>query len=119
MKKILMLAASAMLLVAVVPEQADAQGMRRGGGGRGTVMARGVRPGPAFRPGGGYAYRGGYGYRRGPGWGLPLAAGVLGAAALGAAAYPYYGAGYADPCLERQQVVDAYGYARWVTVRVC
>ena len=45
--------------------------------------------------------------------------GVLGAAAVGAAAAaPYYGYGY-DPGLRQQQVVDAWGNAQWAYVRVC
>jgi len=32
-----------------------------------------------------------------------------------AAAAPYYG----GPCLRQQQVIDAWGYARWTYVRVC
>ena len=50
----------------------------------------------------------GYGYGRGygRGWGVPAAVGlgVLGAAAVGAAAY-----GYSDPCVQQQQVYDMYG----------
>jgi hypothetical protein len=113
MKKVLLLAASVLTLTAFVPEQADAQGWRRG--------ARG-----GFAPRGGVVvarrgYRPGYVYRRGYGWGPAAAVGVLGAAALGAAvAAPYYGYGGVDPCLRQQQVVDPYtGYASWQYVRVC
>ncbi len=105
---------AALLLTTFVPESADAQaGMRRGGAYRGGV----VRRGPMVRPG--YAYRGGY--RRGPGWGPAVGLGVLGAAAVGAAvAAPYYGSyGYADPCLQQQEVYDAYGQIVLQTVRVC
>ncbi len=117
MKRVFLLAAAALLLTTFVPEQADAQGMRRGGYG-GGVARRGVavRPGYGARPG--YAYRGGYrgGYRRG--WVAPaVGLGVLGAAAVGAAAASSYG--YADPCLRRQQVVDPWGNVGWQTVRVC
>src|SRR3954451_8387321 len=106
--------AAALLCTTLVPEQADAQaGWRRGGGYRGGV----VRRGPVMRPG--YAYRGGY--RRGVGWGPAVGLGVLGAAAVGAAvAAPYYGSyGYSDPCLQQQQVYDAYGQIVLQTVRVC
>ena len=91
MKKFLLLAASTMALMTFIPEPADAQ-VRRGGGVRavgprgGVVVARrGV-----VRPGVRYGARG-YGYRRGGGWGVPAAVGlgVLGAAAVGAAAYGY------------------------------
>jgi hypothetical protein len=112
--KIAMLVAgsAALLFTTLAPDPADAQaGMRRGGY-RGGV----VRRGPVMRPG--YAYRGGY--RRGRGWGPAVGLGVLGAAALGAAvAAPYYGYGYADPCLRQQQVYDVYGRIVWQTVRVC
>ena len=93
-------------------EPADAQGRRfgvRAGVVRGPVIAR---RGPVY----------GYGYRRGyrPGVGAAVGLGLLGGAALGAAAAaPYYGYGYADPCLRQQQVVDAWGNVRWAYVRVC
>ena len=114
MKRVLLLAASALVLTAFVPEQADAQGRHfgvRGGVVRGPVI---VGRGPV------YAYpRGYYGYRRGyygPGLGAAVGLGILGGAALGAAAAaPYYG----DPCLRQQQVIDAWGYARWTYVRAC
>jgi hypothetical protein len=110
MKRALLLAASALVLTAFVPEQADAQGRRFG-------VRGGVVRGPV------YAYpRGYYGYRRGyyrPGVGAAVGLGVLGAAALGAAAAaPYYGYG-GNPCLRQQQVVDAWGRAQWAYVRVC
>src|SRR3954454_8854085 len=114
MKRVLLLAASALVLTALVPETADAQGRRfgvRAGVVRGPVIAR---RGPIY----GY----GYGYRRGyrPGVGAAVGLGLLGGAALGAAAAaPYYGYGYADPCLRQQQVVDAWGNVRWAYVRVC
>ena len=56
----------------------------------------------------------GCGYGRG--WGVPAAVGlgVLGAAAVGAAAY-----GYSDPCVRQQQVYDMYGNVVWQPVRVC
>jgi hypothetical protein len=55
------------------------------------------------------------------GWGPAVGLGVLGAAAVGAAvAAPYYGSyGYADPCLQQQEVYDAYGRIVLRTVRVC
>ena len=47
--------------------------------------------------------------------GFEVAAGaLLGAAAVGAAAY-----GYADPCVRQQQVYDMYGNVVWQPVRVC
>src|SRR5215218_3299537 len=117
MKRVLLLAASALVLTAFVPEQADAQGRRfgvRGGVVRGPVI---VGRGPVY----GYP-RGYYGYRRGyygPGVGAALGLGILGGAALGAAAAaPYYGYG-GDPCLRQQQVIDAWGNAQWTYVRVC
>src|SRR3954454_18909894 len=87
MKRVLLLAAAALTLTAFVPEQADAQVRRFGV--RGPVV---VGRCPI------YAYpRGYYGYRRGyyrPGVGAAVGLGVLGAAALGAAAAaPYYGYG--------------------------
>ena len=114
-KQLFLLAASALLLLTLVPEQADARpGMRRGAYG-GAVARRGV---VVVRPGyrGGYAYRGGY--RRG--WGPAVGVG-LGAAALGAAAVGSYygGSGYADPCIRQQQVHDVYGNIVWQPVRVC
>ena len=97
--------------------QPDAQGRRfgvRGGVVRGPVI---VRRGPVY----GYP-RGYYGYRRGyygPGLGAAVGLGILGGAALGAAAAaPYYGYG-GDPCLRQQQVIDAWGNAQWTYVRVC
>jgi hypothetical protein len=116
MKRVLLLAASALVLTALVPEPADAQGRRFG-------VRAGVVRGPAIaRRGPVYGY--GYGYRRGyrPGVGAAVGLGLLGGAALGAAAAaPYYGYGYgyADPCLRQQQVVDAWGNVRWAYVRVC
>jgi hypothetical protein len=117
MKRVLLLAASALMLTAFVPEQADAQGRRfgvRGGVVRGPVI---VGRGPVY----GYP-RGYYGYRRGyygPGLGAAVGLGILGGAALGAAAAaPYYGYG-GDPCLRQQQVIDAWGNAQWTYVRVC
>jgi hypothetical protein len=53
-----------------------------------------------------------YGYRRGyygPGLGAAVGLDILGGAALGAAAAAPY---YTDPCLQPQQVIDAWGYAR-------
>src|SRR3954471_5472376 len=100
MKRVLLLAASALVLTAFVPEQADAQGRRfgvRGGVGRGPVIVGRGRV---------YGYpRGYYGYRRGycgPGLGAAVGLGILGGAA---AAAPYYGYGGA-PCLRQQQVID-------------
>ena len=88
--------------------------------GRGPVI---VGRGPVYGYRRGYyGYRRGYyGYRRGysgPGLGAAVGLGILGGAALGAAAAaPYYG--YGDPCLRQQQVIDAWGYARSTYVRVC
>ncbi|MFL5076310.1 MAG: hypothetical protein ACJ8C9_12070 [Microvirga sp.] len=112
MKKFLLLAASTMALMAFIPEQADAQ-VRRGGG----VRAVGPRGGVVVARRGGVRYGArGYGYRRGGGWGVPAAVGlgVLGAAAVGAAAY-----GYSDPCVQQQQAYDMYGNVVWQAVRVC
>ena len=112
MKKFLLLAASTMALMTFIPEPADAQ-VRRGGG----VRAVGPRGGVVVARRGGVRYGArGYGYRRGGGWGVPAAVGlgVLGAAAVGAAAY-----GYADPCVRQQQVYDMYGNVVWQPVRVC
>src|SRR5215207_9145067 len=110
MKRVLLLAASALVLTAFVPEQADAQGRRfgvRGGVVRGPVI---VGRGPV------YGYPRGY---YGPGVGAALGLGILGGAALGAAAAaPYYGYG-GDPCLRQQQVIDAWSNAQWTYVRVC
>src|SRR4051812_15695772 len=101
MKRAMLLATAALALTAFVPEEADAQGRRfgfRAGVGRGPVI---IRRGPGFAyPRGYYGYgRGYYGYRRGyygPGVGAAVGLGILGGAALGAAAAaPYYG----DPCL--------------------
>ena len=111
MKKVLLLAASVLMLAAFLPEEADAQGR----------VYRGPRGGVAVGPRGrvvgvrrGYGYRPGYVYRRGYGWGPAAAVGVLGAAV----AAPYYG-GY-DPCLRQRQVIDPYtGYATWQYVNVC
>jgi len=113
MKRVLLLAASALVLTVFVPQQADAQGRGwgRGGVGRGPVI---MGRGPVY----GYPRRY-YGYRRGyygPGLGAAVGLGILGGAALGAAAAAPY---YADPCLRQQQVIDAWGYARWTYVRVC
>jgi len=108
MKRLSLLAVSTLMLTSLAPEQADARrlGVRAGVVGRGPVI---VGRGPV------------YGYRRGyrPGVGAAIGIGVLGAAAVGAAAAaPYYGYGY-DPCLRQQQVVDAWGNAQWAYVRVC
>src|SRR3954469_21867493 len=100
MKRVLLLAASALVLTAFVPEQADAQGRRFG-------VRGGVVRGPV------YAYpRGYYGYRRGyrPGVGGGIGFGFRGGRPRAAVAAPYYGYGYGyggDPCLRQQQVVDA------------
>jgi hypothetical protein len=114
MKRLTLLGATALLLATLVPQEADAQQGRRGVGGPGQrgAIARGVR-GP------GYAYRGGYrgGYRRGGrGWGP--AVGVLGLGILGAAAAAN-SYGYADPCLQQQEVYDPWGRIVVRTVRVC
>src|SRR4051794_36030379 len=115
MKRALLLAASALVLTAFASEQADAQGRRfgvRGGVGRGPVIVGRGRV---------YGYpRGYYGYRRGyygPGLGAAVGLGILGGAALGAAAAaPYYGYGGA-PRFRPQQGIDAGGKAQWA--RVC
>src|SRR3954468_5493311 len=117
MKRVLLLAPSALVLTAFVPEQADAQGRRfgvRAGVGRGPVI---VGRGRVYGyPRGYYGYRHGY---YGPGVGAAVGLGLLGGAALGAAAAaPYYGYG-GDPCLRQQQVIDAWGNAQWTYVRVC
>src|SRR4051812_50127795 len=78
MKRVLLLAASAVVLTAFVPEPADAQGRRFG-------VRGGVVRGPV------YAYpRGYYGYRRGhpPGGGAPIWLGGGGAPRRAAAAPP-------------------------------
>ena len=83
MKRILLLGASVLLLSTFIPQEADAQG-RRGfarAGPRGVVVVPRGRPGYAYRPG--------------RGWGPAVGLGVLGGAALGAAAASAYG--YADP----------------------
>src|SRR3954452_13320796 len=101
MKRAMLLATAALTLTAFVPEQADAQGRRfgvHGSVGRGPVV---VGRGPVY----GYP-RGCYGYRRGyyrPGVGAAVGLGILGGAALGAAAAaPYYGYG-GDPCLRQSR----------------
>src|SRR4051812_50199742 len=83
MRRVLLLAASALVLTAFVPEQADAQGRRfgvRGGVGRGPVIVGRGRV---------YGYpRGYYGYRRGyygPGLGAAGCVRLPRGAALGAA----------------------------------
>ena len=97
---------------------------------------------------GGYVgYGGGYGYRHGgyPAYGhgyarprhrnnnagVAIAAGLIGALAIGAiasqaqAAPAYgpgygYGYGYRQPCrIETRKAYDAWGYAHWQRVRVC
>ena len=113
MKHLLLIAGSTLLFSTLVPEPADAQsGMRRGAY-RGGVVRRGVVVRPGIRPG--YAYR--RGYYGGPGWGPAVGLGVLGGAALGAAAVS--AGGLVDPCLRQQQVYDVYGNVVWQTVRVC
>jgi hypothetical protein len=116
MKRLTLLGATALLLATLVPQEADAQQGRRGVGGPGQrgAIARGVR-GP------GYAYRGGYrgGYRRGGrAWGPAVGVGVLGLGILGAAAAAN-SYGYADPCLQQQEVYDPWGRIVVRTVRVC
>ena len=116
MKRVLLLAASALVLTAFVPEQADAQGRRfgvRGGAVRGPVI---VGRGPVY----GYP-RGYYGYRRGyygPGLGAAVGLGILGGAALGAAAAaPYYGGGIRACVSNRSSTLGA--TLGWTYVRVC
>src|SRR4029453_9638385 len=100
MKRVLLLAASALVLTAFVPEPADAQGRRFGYRG-------GVVGGPV------YAYpRGYYGYRRGVrprggGGGWPLRPPITATAAIPA---------YAS---SRSWTRTATRYARWAYVRVC
>jgi hypothetical protein len=112
MKRLTLLGATALLLATLVPQEADAQQGRRGVGGPGQrgAIARGVR-GP------GYAYRGGY-RRGGRGWGPAVGVGVLGLGILGAAAAAN-SYGYADPCLQQQEVYDPWGRIVVRTVRVC
>jgi hypothetical protein len=118
MNKLIVAIACGSVLSAFVAHDADAQVRRgvRGVGPRGAI-AVGPRGGVAVRRG----YGPGYAYRRGYGWGpAAVGVGVLGAAALGAAAAaPYYGGYGADACLQQQQVVDQWGNYGWRTVRVC
>jgi hypothetical protein len=140
MRRFMILAASALLLVPLLGGQADAQrgfgggGFRGGGGfGGGGFRAAGVggggwagRPGwgAAGRWGGGWAARPGWGggwvgHRRGWGNGWPLVGAAVG---LGLASAAYYGSGYypydygyGDCPLVRQQIWDGYGYrVAWV-----
>jgi hypothetical protein len=71
---------------------------------------------------GGYRGHGYWGHRHHSGWGAPLAAGVLGAlavgAAIGAAQQPYYGYGSCYPA--DQPVLDAWGnVVAYRRVQVC
>src|SRR4051794_41714827 len=96
MRRVLLLAASALVLTAFVPEQADAQGRRfgvRAGVGRGPVIVGRGRV---------YGYpRGYYGYRRGyygPGVGAAVGLGLPGGGApRAAAAAPLFGFGGGPP----------------------
>jgi hypothetical protein len=115
MKRAMVLAAAALVLTAFVPEKADAQYRRFGpwaGVGRGPVVVGRRFYGP--RGYYGYRYPRPY-YRPGLGVGAAVGLGILGGAALGAAAAaPYY-----DPCLRQREVIDAWCYARLAYVRVC
>jgi hypothetical protein len=144
MKRILALAFAAGMIVALAPTDADAQ--RRGGGGMGGGSFAGGMGGGGMGGGfpggmgGGGNWAGGMGGMGGgnwaggggrhwhggnwrPGWGAAAA----GAAALGAATYPWgygydnYGGAYAsetDPCLQQRTVIRSGAY-RTVWVNVC
>ena len=123
MKKLMiaLTAAAAMGSLALMPTEASAQRVGRGGAAVGAVRGGGM----AFR--GGYAgYRGGYagyrgGWHRGGGWGWGAGAAAvgLGLGLAAAGAYPYYGAyGYYpayDGCYLQRQWTP-YGVQ---LVRVC
>jgi len=98
----MLVAAAALVLTAFVPEKAEAQYRRWGYGGYPRYYGYGYRyPRPYYRPG--------------LGVGAAVGLGILGGAALGAAAAaPYY-----DPCVRRREVIDAWGYPRLAYVRVC
>lgn len=131
MKRILALVFAAGLIAALVPTDADAQrGGRGGGGGMGGGGIGGMGGGfPGGMGGGGnWAGMGGMGgggnwaggggnWRPGWGWGAAAA----GAAALGAATYPWGYDSYAsetDPCMQ-QRTVRRGGAYRTVWVNVC
>lgn len=118
------------------PAAAGGYGWGHGGGwghgpgwGHGGGWGRGGWGGPgwAYRHGGWggprWGYRGGgWGYRGG--WGAPVAAGLIGGLALGAAAaasHPYYGGYYSRACYPADQpVYDDWGnFLGYRRVRVC
>jgi hypothetical protein len=145
MKQILALTFAAGMILALAPTDADAQrrggGGGMGGGGIGGMGGGGIggMGGGGFPGGmggggnwagmggmgGGGNWAGGGGNWHGgnwrPGWGWGAAAG---AAALGAATYPWGGYGYdsyaseTDPCLQQRNVRRG-GEWRTVLVRVC
>ncbi|MBG0808789.1 hypothetical protein IY145_05325 [Methylosinus sp. H3A] len=111
---------------AATPARADGWGYHHGGWGHGGGWGHhggGWGHGGGYgRPGWGY---GGYGHH-GSGWGAPVAAGVLGALAVGAvaaaASQPYYGGGYGyGGCYPANQpVVDGWGnVVAYRRVQVC
>ncbi len=118
MKKLMiaLTAAATMGSLAMLPTEASAQRVGRGGAAVGAVRGGGM----AFR--GGYAgYRGGWHRGGGWGWGAGAAAAGLGLGLAAAGAYPYYGAygyypttAYDDCYLQRQWT--PYGVQ---LVRVC
>ncbi|HEY8066050.1 MAG TPA: hypothetical protein VIF40_15185 [Methylosinus sp.] len=104
---------------AATPALANGWG-HHGGWGHGGGWGR-----PGWGYGGGYGWRGGH---RGYGWGAPVAAGVLGALAVGAiagaAAQPHYGYGggygYGGCYPANQPVVDGWGnVVAYRRVQVC
>src|SRR4051812_50226815 len=113
MKRVLLLAASALVLTALVPEPADAQGRRfgvRAGVVRGPVIAR---RGPVY----GYGYRRGVCPRGGGGGGF----GVFGGGALGGDGWGtsfLFGFWVAGPCPPSQQGGGGGGEGPRAVVRV-
>ncbi|WP_293857874.1 hypothetical protein [uncultured Alsobacter sp.] len=115
------LVVGASLVATTLPAEA---GWRHGYGGYGGYGGY-----PAY--GGGYGYRQsaypayGYGYKRhrNNNAGLAIAAGVIGALALGAIASQSHAApayGYGAPCrVETRKVYDAWGYPHWQQVQAC
>jgi len=118
MKRLVLLAAAALIMATLVPQEASAQRGRGfvGGGGWRVAAVGGYR--------GGLGIRGGYGIRTaafgprygipgalwGPGWGFPFAAGVVAASYYGYGGYDY-GYGDAGGCL----VWDGYQWANACT----
>ena len=115
------LVVGASLVATTLPAEA---GWRHGYGGYGGYGGY-----PAY--GGGYGYRQsaypayGYGYKRhrNNNAGLAIAAGVIGALALGAIASQSHAApayGYGAPGrVETRKVYDAWGYPHWQQVQAC